>query len=146
MGHDPHVGVTTHQSRNPVFRLPPRIDFLKNHFVVGHDPTLGSRPPRWGHAPPVGEPCVPITPRIDFLKNHVVVGHDPHIGVTTHQSGNPVLRLPPDRFFKSFLFVRSTGKAENLRFEWLLTPWSKCSQTCGGSGFQVDRFFSPGNQ
>jgi len=24
-----------------------------------------------------------------------------------------------------------------LKFEWLLTPWSKCSQTCGGSGFQV---------
>lgn len=29
------------------------------------------------------------------------------------------------------------GKAEQLRFEWLVTPWSKCSQTCGGSGFQV---------
>lgn len=29
------------------------------------------------------------------------------------------------------------GKAENLKFEWLVTPWSKCSQTCGGSGFQV---------
>lgn len=24
-----------------------------------------------------------------------------------------------------------------MKFEWLLTPWSKCSQTCGGSGFQV---------
>lgn len=30
-----------------------------------------------------------------------------------------------------------TGKADQLKFEWLLTPWSKCSQTCGGSGFQV---------
>lgn len=29
------------------------------------------------------------------------------------------------------------GKADSLKFEWLLTPWSKCSQTCGGSGFQV---------
>ena len=29
------------------------------------------------------------------------------------------------------------GKIEQLKFEWLLTPWSKCSQTCGGSGFQV---------
>lgn len=31
----------------------------------------------------------------------------------------------------------SVGKAEHLKFEWLVTPWSKCSQTCGGSGFQV---------
>lgn len=30
-----------------------------------------------------------------------------------------------------------TGKEEQLKFEWLVTPWSKCSQTCGGSGFQV---------
>jgi len=27
--------------------------------------------------------------------------------------------------------------AENLMFEWVTTDWSKCSQTCGGSGFQV---------
>ncbi|KAG7196354.1 hypothetical protein KM043_001333 [Ampulex compressa] len=27
--------------------------------------------------------------------------------------------------------------AENLIFEWVTTDWSKCSQTCGGSGFQM---------
>ncbi|XP_034173183.2 ADAMTS-like no long nerve cord isoform X1 [Osmia lignaria lignaria] len=26
---------------------------------------------------------------------------------------------------------------ENLVFEWVTTDWSKCSQTCGGSGFQM---------
>ena len=37
-----------------------------------------------------------------------------------------------------FVFLLDfVGKAESLKFEWLLTPWSKCSQTCGGSGFQV---------
>jgi len=33
--------------------------------------------------------------------------------------------------------ILGKGKAEHLVFEWLVTPWSKCSQTCGGSGFQV---------
>ncbi|EFX85379.1 hypothetical protein DAPPUDRAFT_20190, partial [Daphnia pulex] len=33
--------------------------------------------------------------------------------------------------------ISTKGKADSLKFEWLLTPWSKCSQTCGGSGFQV---------
>ncbi|XP_045023585.1 ADAMTS-like protein 1 isoform X3 [Daphnia magna] len=33
--------------------------------------------------------------------------------------------------------ILGKGKADTLKFEWLLTPWSKCSQTCGGSGFQV---------
>jgi len=28
-----------------------------------------------------------------------------------------------------------------LVFEWVTTDWSKCSQTCGGSGFQVRPFF-----
>lgn len=36
-----------------------------------------------------------------------------------------------------FFHLDLVGKAESLKFEWLLTPWSKCSQTCGGSGFQV---------
>ena len=32
-----------------------------------------------------------------------------------------------------FVFLLDfVGKAESLKFEWLLTPWSKCSQTCGG--------------
>lgn len=37
----------------------------------------------------------------------------------------------------AFFFCSDKGKADSLKFEWLLTPWSKCSQTCGGSGFQV---------
>ena len=36
-----------------------------------------------------------------------------------------------------FSFFNKKGKADSLKFEWLPTPWSKCSQTCGGSGFQV---------
>lgn len=26
---------------------------------------------------------------------------------------------------------------DNLVVEWVTTDWSECSQTCGGSGFQV---------
>ncbi|XP_046460785.1 protein madd-4-like isoform X9 [Daphnia pulex] len=37
----------------------------------------------------------------------------------------------------SVISAKEKGKADSLKFEWLLTPWSKCSQTCGGSGFQV---------
>jgi len=29
------------------------------------------------------------------------------------------------------------GSPENLKFDWMITDWSKCSQSCGGSGFQV---------
>ena len=26
---------------------------------------------------------------------------------------------------------------DDLVFEWVTTDWSRCSQTCGGGGFQV---------
>lgn len=34
-------------------------------------------------------------------------------------------------------FVLGKGKAENLEFDWVITEWSACSQSCGGDGFQV---------
>ncbi|XP_054716733.1 protein madd-4-like [Uloborus diversus] len=34
-------------------------------------------------------------------------------------------------------FVLGRGSAENLQFDWVITDWSECSQTCGGNGFQV---------
>lgn len=37
-------------------------------------------------------------------------------------------------------FVLGKGKAENLEFDWVITEWSACSQTCGGTGFQVQIF------
>lgn len=33
--------------------------------------------------------------------------------------------------------VLGKGTKENLRFEWELTDWSKCSETCGGNGLQL---------
>ncbi|XP_069688307.1 protein madd-4 [Periplaneta americana] len=33
--------------------------------------------------------------------------------------------------------VLGKGSPENLKFDWMITDWSKCSQTCGGSGFQM---------
>ncbi|CAD6208910.1 GSCOCG00010724001-RA-CDS [Cotesia congregata] len=33
------------------------------------------------------------------------------------------------------IFTKETS--ENLVFEWVTTEWSKCSQTCGGGGFQM---------
>ncbi|XP_067210775.1 ADAMTS-like protein 3 isoform X4 [Linepithema humile] len=35
------------------------------------------------------------------------------------------------------LAALAVENAENLVFEWITTDWSKCSQTCGGSGFQM---------
>ncbi|XP_011333048.1 protein madd-4 isoform X2 [Ooceraea biroi] len=35
------------------------------------------------------------------------------------------------------LAALAADDAENLMFEWVTTDWSKCSQTCGGSGFQM---------
>ncbi|XP_015837335.1 protein madd-4 isoform X3 [Tribolium castaneum] len=33
--------------------------------------------------------------------------------------------------------VLGKGTPENLKFEWVISDWSKCSQTCGGNGFQM---------
>ncbi|XP_034935882.1 protein madd-4, partial [Chelonus insularis] len=35
------------------------------------------------------------------------------------------------------LNVLSKETSEDLVFEWITTEWSKCSQTCGGGGFQM---------
>lgn len=32
--------------------------------------------------------------------------------------------------------ILGKGTRENLKFEWKTTPWSVCSQTCGGNGYQ----------
>lgn len=55
--------------------------------------------------------------------------------------------LSPDGFSSSSMIKRKTYNAavdstESLVFEWVTTDWSKCSQTCGGSGFQVRSIFS----
>ncbi|GAB6031210.1 hypothetical protein CHUAL_009029 [Chamberlinius hualienensis] len=34
-------------------------------------------------------------------------------------------------------FVLGKGRPENLEFDWMIANWSTCSQTCGGTGFQV---------
>lgn len=33
--------------------------------------------------------------------------------------------------------VLGHGTKENLVFEWNLSEWTDCSETCGGSGIQV---------
>ncbi|GLH06200.1 Papilin, partial [Gryllus bimaculatus] len=33
--------------------------------------------------------------------------------------------------------VLGKGSPENLKFTWMISNWSDCSQTCGGSGFQM---------
>ena len=30
-----------------------------------------------------------------------------------------------------------SAAAADLRFDWAITPWSACSETCGGDGFQL---------
>lgn len=33
--------------------------------------------------------------------------------------------------------ILGKGSPENLRFEWVISDWSKCSESCGGNGLQV---------
>lgn len=50
------------------------------------------------------------------------------------------VELPPedeDQLGVPNSYVLGRGNADNLHFEWSTTPWSACSQTCGGSGLQV---------
>lgn len=39
------------------------------------------------------------------------------------------------------IIVLGKGNPKNLKFEWVLTPWTKCSESCGGNGFQVRQIF-----
>lgn len=33
--------------------------------------------------------------------------------------------------------ILGKGTVDNVKFEWMITDWSKCSQSCGGNGFQM---------
>ncbi|XP_075215247.1 ADAMTS-like no long nerve cord [Lycorma delicatula] len=35
------------------------------------------------------------------------------------------------------IVILGKGSPDNLKFEWVITDWSQCSQTCGGNGFQM---------
>ncbi|KAK3927660.1 Protein madd-4 [Frankliniella fusca] len=79
---------------------------------------------------------------------------------TTEQAGGPAVLLGKGTCFPlgaelltcvgpcySLAFLSSSSRtprpttgsaaAAELRFEWIITPWSDCSETCGGSGFQL---------
>ncbi|OAD54584.1 ADAMTS-like protein 1, partial [Eufriesea mexicana] len=45
----------------------------------------------------------------------------------------------PNATIESTIASLSILDTEDLIFEWVTTDWSKCSQTCGGSGFQMRR-------
>ncbi|KAI5708836.1 hypothetical protein M8J76_004124 [Diaphorina citri] len=34
-------------------------------------------------------------------------------------------------------FILGKGSRQNLKFEWAVTDWSKCSQPCGGNGYRM---------
>lgn len=35
------------------------------------------------------------------------------------------------------IVVLGKGRKENIEFEWKIEPWSTCSETCGGDGYQT---------
>lgn len=35
------------------------------------------------------------------------------------------------------IIVLGKGNPKNLKFEWVITTWTKCSESCGGNGFQM---------
>ncbi|KAK0078981.1 hypothetical protein PV325_001882, partial [Microctonus aethiopoides] len=39
--------------------------------------------------------------------------------------------------FNNSLNISNKNSMDDLTFEWITTEWSKCSQTCGGGGFQM---------
>lgn len=44
---------------------------------------------------------------------------------------------PSDEDEFGSVVVLGKGTPDNLKFEWVISDWSKCSQTCGGNGFQM---------
>lgn len=66
-----------------------------------------------------------------FLDHHVADEEHPHSGS---------LHIDEDEEEDDGLgrmVVLGKGTAENLKFEWMITEWTRCSQTCGGEGFQM---------
>lgn len=70
----------------------------------------------------------------------------PLLGIPTFSDYNPQpedvteddLNLDGDGFHGiGRAVVLGKGTADALKFEWMITDWSKCSQTCGGNGFQM---------
>ncbi|XP_049830977.1 protein madd-4-like isoform X2 [Schistocerca gregaria] len=55
-----------------------------------------------------------------------------------YDNENPVFQLgEQDNITEESTEEPVISLRENLKFDWMITEWSKCSQTCGNGGFQV---------
>lgn len=70
-------------------------------------------------------------PHIQHLLNQIHESFKSRYKSSDETEENSMLETIP----KSF--VLGKGPAEDLEFDWMVTPWSKCSQSCGSTGFQM---------
>lgn len=65
---------------------------------------------------------------------------DSHLAEDFHSQTESTTDEQEEDEFGSVVIL-GKGTPESVKFEWRTTDWSKCTQTCGGNGFQVRSTF-----
>ncbi|KAE8751962.1 hypothetical protein FOCC_FOCC001439, partial [Frankliniella occidentalis] len=118
-------------------RTAPPFHGLLRHLQVLSD-RVSTLPPLLSQLEQRPDPGAPAAQTQGAQRPALLVEKDPD-DATTEQAGVCLLLVNSACCRESHRAAPLAGSAAaaDLRFEWVITPWSDCSESCGGNGFQL---------